>query len=83
MSKTFEPSIIKEHEKNDLKLFTNLVLGFSDDINLLDNFYYDDKLLQSKLHRNPDYLYDKLLYQGITRVREKLAIIVYNNYSVY
>lgn len=47
---------------------------------LMDNsFYYDENgILCGKQHPNPDYLYPNLFYQGITRVREKIALIVVN-----
>lgn len=42
-----------------------------------DAFYYDEKgMLKGVPHPDPDYLYPNLFYQGITRVREELAIIV-------
>lgn len=47
------------------------------------NFYYDGNLLHAKPHPNPDYIYIQLLYQGLTRVREKLCIVVYDNADVY
>lgn len=44
-----------------------------------DSFYYDeDGRLQGVEHPNPDYLYPNLFYQGITRVREKIALIIVN-----
>lgn len=45
---------------------------------LLDkSFYYDQNgLLQGITHPNPDYLYPNLFYQGITRVREAICLIV-------
>ena len=47
---------------------------------LMDSsFYYDENgVLRGIPHPNPDYLYPNLFYQGVTRVREKLAIIVVN-----
>ena len=39
-------------------------------------FYYDGNILKAKEHPNPDYLLDKLLYQGLTRVRNKIALII-------
>ena len=49
-----------------------------------DTFYYSDSgKLMAKEHPNPDYLYSKLLFQGLTRVREKLAIIVIANEDVF
>ena len=42
-----------------------------------DSFYYDENhLLQGIPHPDPDYLYPNLFYQGVTRVQEKLALIV-------
>lgn len=41
-----------------------------------DSFYYDNNELKAIEHPNPDYLFIKLLYQGLTRVRSKLAIII-------
>ena len=32
-----------------------------------EDFYYEDKKLKSKTHTNPDYIYTKMLYQGLTR----------------
>ena len=61
---------------------THHVIGqeFDNVVMLMDSsFYYDeDGVLQGVPHPNPNYLYPKLFYQGITRVREKLAIIVVN-----
>ena len=59
---------------------THHVIGqeFDNVLLLMDNsFYYDkDGVLQGVTHPNPDYLYPNLFYQGITRVREKIAIVV-------
>ncbi len=42
-----------------------------------DSFYYDEyNKLRGIRHPNPNYLYPNLFYQGITRVREKIALIV-------
>lgn len=41
--------------------------------------YMDDGRLGAYEHPVPDYLFAQLLYQGLTRVREKLIIIVLNN----
>ena len=47
---------------------------------LMDSsFYYDDEgVLRGVPGPDPDLLYPNLFYQGITRVREKLALIVVN-----
>ena len=44
---------------------------------LLDyNWRYENGRLKGWVHPNPDYLFTKLLYQGLTRVRRKLALVV-------
>lgn len=44
-----------------------------------DSFYYDELgVLSGVPHPNPDFLYPNLFYQGVTRVREVLAVIVVN-----
>ena len=45
---------------------------------LMDSsFCYDsDGRLQGIPHPNPDLMYPNLFYQGVTRVREELALIV-------
>lgn len=49
-----------------------------------DSFYYDDNgVLQGVPHPNPDYLYPNLFYQGITRVREKIALVVVNSLQLF
>ena len=59
---------------------THHVIGqeFDNVLILMDkSFYYDDDgVLQGIPHPNPDYLYPNLFYQGISRVREKIALIV-------
>lgn len=40
------------------------------------NFYYQNGILKAKQHPNPDYIFTKLLYQGITRARSDLALIL-------
>ena len=49
-----------------------------------NNFFYNSKEeLEGKGHPNGDYLFERLLYQNITRVKEKLCIIVLNNKDVF
>ena len=65
---------------------THKVIGqeFDNVVMFLDkNFYYEKGFLNSTSHPNPDYLYDRLFFQGVTRVREKLAIVVLDNEDVY
>lgn len=46
-------------------------------------FYAKDGLLKGRTHPNPNYIYEKLLYQGLTRARCKIAIIIENNDSLF
>ncbi|MGL5256128.1 MAG: ATP-binding protein [Proteocatella sp.] len=66
---------------------THKVLGqeFDNVLVLLDNsfFYNDEKVLCTCTHPNPDYLYHKLLFQAVTRTRQKLCIIVINNKKLF
>lgn len=49
-----------------------------------ENFRYDESgKIQGKKHPNPDYRFYKLLYQGVSRAREKLCILVVNNYKMF
>ncbi len=61
---------------------THHVIGqeFDNVLMLMDrSFYYNEAgELQGVPHPNPDYLYPNLFYQGITRVREKIALVVVN-----
>ena len=66
---------------------THTVIGqeFEKVVMLLDTtFAYDqDGKLRAVEHPNPNYLYRQLLFQGVSRVREKLAIIVVDNPDVF
>jgi hypothetical protein len=74
--------------------FTNLasadthhVIGqeFDNVVMLMDDsfFYNENKVLCTRTHPNPDYLYKQLLFQGLTRVREKLAIIIVEDFQLF
>lgn len=77
---TYTPSFYDDaldYQKTDRN--THAVIGqeFENVCMIIDNnFYYENKKLQAVTHPNPDYLFTKLLYQGLTRVRRKLAIII-------
>ena len=45
--------------------------------------YDEEQLLYSEAHPNPDDLYEKLLFQGMTRVTDKLALIIVDNQDVF
>ena len=58
---------------------THTVIGqeFENVVMIMGNsFYYDGNILKAVEHPNPDYLFDKLLYQGLTRTRKKLTLII-------
>ena len=49
-----------------------------------ENFYYDGQgFLRSHPHPHRNYIYTNLLFQGVTRVKEKLCIIVINNEPLF
>lgn len=66
---------------------THEVIGqeFDNVIIIMDgNFRYgEDGKLQGKRHPNPDYIFHKLLYQGVSRPREKLCIVVIDNMPLF
>lgn len=68
-------------------LSTHSVIGqeFDNVIMILDShFAYDDeKKLRAVTHPNPDYLYRKMLIQGVTRVREKLCLLIVENMTLF
>lgn len=66
---------------------THTVIGqeFENVVMIVDNtFGYDENgILRGRIHPNPNYLYRQLLFQGMSRVRERLAIIVVDNQDVF
>ncbi len=52
---------------------------------LLDDLFYDDETgkLRARKRGDSDYLYHQFLYLGLTRVKEKLAIIVIKNQPLF
>ncbi|MBE5996974.1 MAG: ATP-binding protein [Lachnospiraceae bacterium] len=73
----YEPSPFSEYSED----FDTLhVIGqeFDRVVMLLDHsFYYDcEDKLQGIPYPDPNYLYPNLFYQGVTRVRERLALII-------
>ena len=77
---SYTPSLFNrtlDYQKSELN--THNVIGQEFDgvcMILDDNFLYVDGKLTGRLHPNPDYLFEQLLYQGLTRVRTKLALII-------
>lgn len=80
----YYPSTLDQYPNS---LSTHSVIGqeFDNVIMILDDhFAYDnEKKLRAVRHPNPDYLYRKMLIQGVTRVREKLCLLVVNNKPIF
>lgn len=69
------------------ELNTHHVIGQEFDnviIYMDENFrYLESGELQAKTHPNPDYMYYKLLYQAVSRCREKLCVVVIGNTPLF
>ena len=76
----FTPSTInRELDYQDKGTNTHKVIGQEYDsvVMILNHyFYYQDNILCAKQHPNPDYLFVKLVFQGLTRARSKICLIV-------
>lgn len=48
-----------------------------------EKFYYKGSKLGAQNSNENDYLYLKLLYQGLSRTREKLVLVIYKNKSLF
>lgn len=46
-------------------------------------FYTEGGRLSAQQHPNPNYLYPNLFYQAVSRVREKLALVIVDNPKLY
>lgn len=65
---------------------THAVIGQEFDkvvMTLPDYFYYDGNILKAKDHPNPNYMLEQLLYQGLTRARTSIALIVETEENLY
>lgn len=75
----YNPSPYDDYAENE-NFDTHHVIEqeFDNVLMLMDkSFYYDEQgELKACQHPTPDYLYTNLLYQGLTRAKEKLAILV-------
>ena len=80
------------YHKSNLDLYhgdinTHRVIGQEYDnviIVMDDNFMYsDDGRLKTREHPNSNYLFYKLFFQGVSRAREKLCIVVVNNSELF
>ena len=74
-------------DKFDCSETSHSVLGqeFDNVIMLLDShfMYRDDGFLVASKHPNPDYLFAQLLFQGVTRVRRKLCLVIVDNWELF
>lgn len=77
---SFTPSFYNhELDYQNSKYNTHNVIGqeFEGVCMMLDySWWYENGRLTGKIHPNPDYLFEQLLYQGLTRVRSKLALVI-------
>lgn len=66
-----------DYQKSDDNTHTVIGQEFDKVCMIMDsNFYYENGILKAKLHPNPDYIFTKLLYQGLTRARSDIAIVI-------
>lgn len=47
------------------------------------NFFFESGKLKSYTHPYPEYILPRMLFQGLTRTRDRLAILVYDNPSLF
>lgn len=85
---SFTTSLYVKHDIDEYisELNTHEVIGqeFDNVVMIMgSNFQYIDDNLHSDEHPNPNYIFKKLFYQGVTRAREKLAIVVIRNPDLY
>ena len=77
---SFTPSLYNHELDYQISEYnTHNVIGqeFEGVCMLLDeNWFYENNRLKAYTHPNPDYLFNQLLYQGLTRVRSKLALVI-------
>lgn len=89
---TFISYTTSKVNSNDIDQFagyvnTHHVIGqeFDNVIFSMDNnFRYNENgRLQGRVHPNPDYIFYKLWFQGVSRAREKLCILVIGNEELF
>lgn len=77
---SFTPSLfnhVLDYQRSEYNTHNVIGQEFEGVCMVLDyNWYYENGRLAALEHPNPDYLFGQLLYQGLTRVRSKLALIV-------
>ena len=86
---SYTPSRIISNDIDKFSSYTNThhIIGqeFDNVIFSMDsNFKYgEDGCLQGRIHPNPDYIFYKLWYQGVSRAREKLCILIIGNEPLF
>lgn len=85
---SYTPSRIKSDiDQFGIYVNTHHIIGqeFDNVIFSMDsNFRYTPEgRLQGKVHPNPDYIFYKLWYQGVSRAREKLCILIIDNEELF
>lgn len=86
---SYTPSIYNSNPIDYLSGYDNThhVIGQEFDyviFSMDDNFQYTDEgRLQGKIHPNPDYIFYRLWYQGVSRARERLCILVIKNKKLF
>ena len=48
-----------------------------------NNYFYSNNKLSSYNSKKNDYLYLKILYQGLSRTRENVSLIIYKNKKLF
>ena len=73
--------------RSEAVLDTHDIIGLEFDrvvVSVGKEFYYDKTgCLRTHAHGNPNYLYDRMLFQNISRTREKLCIIIADNLRLF
>lgn len=86
---SYTPSRVKYNEIDNFNGYINThhIIGqeFDSVIFSMDNNFRhaEDGRLQGRIHPNPDYIFYKLWYQGVSRAREKLCILVIGNEPLF
>lgn len=86
---SYTPSRIKSNDIDKLSNYTNThhIIGqeFDNVIFSMDNNfkYSEDGHLRGRIHPNPDYIFYKLWFQGVSRARERLCILIIGNEPLF
>lgn len=84
--KNIKADMILPNNSKISQISATMVLGqeFNSVVMIMgDEFFFEDGELKAKPHPSHDYIYTKLLSQGLSRAREYLTIIVLNNLKVF